>query len=109
VSKHWGYVCVSHDPPLASERFGNHADDILRDIHRAHRAGTLAMEPEVHESGPFAGQTNYTRDYVALPMHHGSDHYKSTAPMNWLDDHPRCEIMLRSEYGDIEPIEAETT
>lgn len=105
MSRHFGYRCVSHDPPLNSERWGNWGDDILRDIHKAHREGTLAMEPEFYESGPFAGQENYTRDYVALPVHRNSDHYTTTGPMHWLDDHPHCEVVLQDEYGGTATIE----
>jgi hypothetical protein len=29
VSTYWGYVCESHNPPLESEHWINHGEDVL--------------------------------------------------------------------------------
>lgn len=95
MSTHWGYACISHDPPLLMDDFGgvggrpNHAFDAMVEALAAHRQGTWPRE----EPYPGAGYTNP----VALT---GATGCESAAPLYFLDQHPRCRIAIFNEYGD---------
>lgn len=87
MSKEWGYVCRSHDPELPSDQWINHGEDILADVARTYRQG---LWPNNDQWGQPVG---FYHDGIAW-----------TAPITWLQQHPRCDIALRSEYGDTEEI-----
>ena len=81
MSTYWGYVCESHDPPLASDHWFNRGDDTLADVYRQVRAGTWP--------------TTLVADHCG---------YRTTAPIEWLHQHPHCRVALHSEYGEHRPI-----
>jgi hypothetical protein len=87
VSTYWGYVCESHDPPLASEHWFNHGEDTLAALVRAVRNGSWPVD-EIDEPAPV--------DHMG---------YATSAPVRWLREHPRCTIALHNEYGATKPIE----
>jgi hypothetical protein len=90
MSTYWGYVCESHDPPLESERWFNHGADMLTEVFLQERAGEWPNDPEMlHWEEP-------------VPVVHRG--HATTAPIEWLRQHPRCAIALRNEYGDRRPI-----
>jgi hypothetical protein len=47
VSTYWGYVCESHNPPLISEHWFNHGEDVLTDAYRKERAGEWPIGHDV--------------------------------------------------------------
>lgn len=90
MSTYWGYVCVSHDPPLESEHWFNHGEDVLVDAFLRERAGEWPNDP------------SFTAWDEPVPLVLRG--YETTSPISWLREHPRCEVALRNEYGDIRPI-----
>lgn len=96
MSTYYGYICLSHDPHLASEHWFNHGEDVLRQAWELERAGNWPSVPE---------------DYLAVEEWSPADvtlrSYGTNAPIFWLRQHPNCVIGLESEYGDITPL-AET-
>lgn len=92
MSTYWGYRCISHDPPLESEHWFNHGEDVLIDAYLKVRAGTWPMVPDRLFPGEFE---------PALVVHRS---YETAEPHAWLTDHPRCEVVLANEYGDVRAI-----
>ena len=92
MSTYWGFACVSHDPPLTSERWFNHGEGTLRQAFRLERAGAWPNDPDMPEVLE-----------EPLPVAHRG--HATTAPIQWLREHPRCTVVLRNEYGDTEPLE----
>jgi len=86
MSTYWGYVCQSHDPELESERWFNHGEDVLAEVYRIERAGDWPNDP------------------LDDPRPVGHREYNTNAPIVWLREHPRCQVALRSEYGDTKPL-----
>lgn len=92
LSNSWGYVCRSHDPEIESDHWFNRGAALLAEVYQKVQAGEwpdctdplLFGEPEgaVAPSGVYA-----TRE-----------------PIYWLRQHPRCDVALRSEYGDTREI-----
>lgn len=82
MSKHWGYVCQSHDPELASEPWFNRGDQLLRDVQAAECAGQFPQ-----------GDAFWDADVEidGVDVRHA---------VSWLREHPRCKVALRNEYGD---------
>lgn len=112
MSKYWGYVCESHDPPIESDHWLNHGDDALIDLFHKVRNGewpkSAEMVPEfrlaygdelapmvtgfgVTDGKPYAIPVRPVPGGGAPPWH---------GPPNWLAEHPRCKVALRNEYGD---------
>jgi hypothetical protein len=92
VSTHWEYVCVSHDPPISSDRL-NHGADALRAALLLERDGKWPDDP--------AQTSDSRRLYGAEPaplMHKGREH---VWPIYWLRAHPRCTVVLACEYGEV--------
>ena len=77
MSTYWGYVCKSHEPPIESEHWFNHGYLTLEQVFRKERAGEWPDQEDV--------------------MHRG---YATKEPIQWLRQHPHCEVALRNEYGD---------
>lgn len=87
MSTYWGYVCDSHDPPLISERWFNHGEEVLIDVFRKERAGEWPMDmayPLLEDPMPVVWRNGY----------------ETTAPIRWLRKHPHCTVNLHSEYGE---------
>ena len=91
MSKSWGYVCLDHDPHLASEYWFNHGEDVLWDAWSRERAGAWPSRPE----GAFPPE-----DWDPIPVTLRSQ--STSEPIWWLRQHPGCEVALHNEYGDIE-------
>lgn len=91
MSTYWGFVCESHDPPLESEHWFNHGDKVLIDLFIRERAGVWPVDTAKLERFPALGPE-------PMPVEHRG--YVTTAPVDWLREHPRCSIALRNEYGD---------
>lgn len=89
MSTYWGYVCVSHAPPLGSEQWFNHGEDALCDAYVRERAGTW---PDEDNAGLYLPP-----DPVPVQVHG----YGTTAPIWWLRQHPNCRVLVESEYGDL--------
>lgn len=112
MSKHWGYVCEGHDPPLESERWLNHGDDALIDLFRKVRSGqwptaaalvpqfALAYGDELAPMVMVLDSVFLTAHAAPVPPQPGGGAPPWTEPPNWLLLHPRCKVSLRSEYGD---------
>jgi hypothetical protein len=90
MSTYWGYVCRSHDPELESEHWINHGEEVLADI------ANRALGPQGWPEQPVLGGP--------IPFYFDGVHW--TAPIVWLQQHPRCDIALRNEYGKTEEIAA---
>lgn len=106
MSKHWGYVCQSHNPAIESERWLNHGEKVLADVFRLERAGQWPNVPEGHP---------YYLAYKGEPMlvnPAASDMIGSPGPdgsgglhlVHWLREHPHCVVAMCSEYGEIRPL-----
>lgn len=91
MSKHWGYVCQSHNPQIESERLINWGQDTLADAYRRERAGGWPNNAVFAEEWP-------DLDPVPLPVIHDGFEYEGV--ISWLREHPHCVIALRSEYGE---------
>ena len=87
MSTYYGYVCLSHDPPLHSEHWLNRGEDTLRRFLAAWRAG---------------GYTADTYPLPKLPVHRGWD----GDPAEWLAAHPNCRIGIGNENGEIVEVPA---
>jgi hypothetical protein len=96
MSKHWGYVCQSHNPQIESERLINWGQDTLADAYRRERAGEWPNNAAFAEEWP-------ALDPVPLPVTHNGFEYQGVIP--WLREHPHCVIALRSEYGETVPLD----
>lgn len=90
MSTHWGYTCLSHDPPLSSDTWFNHGEQILLHAYQTERAGQWPRDPAI------------TAWDEPVPVYNGG--HGTTAPIEWLRQHPRCNVALRNEYGDVQPI-----
>lgn len=86
MSKHWGYVCRTHDPVLISEHWFNHGEDALSELYRKFHA-----EPwPVNEWGELE------ETFV-----HGE---RTATPVYWLREHRNCDVALHNEYNDVQEI-----
>jgi hypothetical protein len=85
LSTYWGFVCRSHDPEIESEHWFNCGAALLADVYQKERAGEWPNDFEEPWQEPTA--VGGTR-----------------APIFWLRQHPRCDVALRSEYGDTREI-----
>lgn len=94
MSTYWGYVCQSHDPHLESERWFNHGEDVLTEAYQLERAGEWPNDP----AWPLLDEPRDVK-------HRG---YFTSAPIHWLREHPKCQVALRSEYGDTKSLDAPT-
>ena len=92
MSTRWGYACVSHDPPLLTERWLNHGDGILAEAFHIERAGKWPDDPE------------WPRLENPMPVLYTNGHPATAEPIHWLRRHPHCEVILQNEYGDTKPI-----
>lgn len=90
MSTYWGYSCVSHDPPLNSDHWLNHGEDVLIDAYLRERRGEW---PDDDADLPWVEP-----EPVVLRG------FESTAPIWWLRSHPHCEVVLHNEYGETRPI-----
>lgn len=81
MSNHWGYVCRSHDPEIESEHWFDRGAGVLAEVCQKVRAGEWP-------------------DGVASP----DGCYRTAEPILWLRQHPKCDVALRSEYGDTREI-----
>lgn len=89
MSTYWGYVCLDHDPHLASERWFNHGEDLLWDAWSRERAGVWPHRPY----GSLPPEDCEPKEVLGA--------FGTTAPIWWLREHPSCNVALRNEYGDI--------
>ena len=97
MSNHWGYACVSHDPPILMDEYGgeggrpNHAFDAL-----------VAALPIVRE-GRWPMVRSYPDSDVLLDVEPtpvvGTTGSEGVAPIRFLFAHPRCRIAIFDEYG----------
>lgn len=92
MSTYWGFACVSHDPPLVSECWFNRGDDRLAEAFHLERAGEWPDDPK------WPALEN------PMPMTYSDGLHGTAAPIHWLREHPRCEVVLQNEYGDTKPI-----
>jgi hypothetical protein len=90
MSTYWGYVCRSHDPEIESEHWFNQGAALLAGVYQKVRAGSW---PDGADMGGWKEP--------ALVEHNG---YETAGPVLWLEEHPRCDVALRSEYGDTREI-----
>jgi hypothetical protein len=81
LSTYWGYRCLSHDPPLDSERLSNHHADML--------VATLRARPHVLK---------------AIEVGHLHGGFITPEWWRFLVDHPRCEVVVVNEYGETLPV-----
>jgi hypothetical protein len=88
LSTNWGYACISHDPPLVSECWFNHGEEVLVDAFLRERAGQWPSDPS-------GGDVEW-----AEPMPVTLRSYATTSPIYWLREHPRCEVVLHNEDGE---------
>lgn len=88
MSNHWGYVCRSHDPEIESDHWFNQGAALLAGVFQKERAREW---PEDTDRGE-------PQKVVSL------DHPDTAEPIHWLRQHPRCDVALRSEYGDTREI-----
>lgn len=104
MSTYWGYVCLSHDPPMISERWLNRGGMALADLYRKERAGEWPNTPEDHpfylafEGSPLP---MLAEGDTAIPVDHrlGGGAPPWSDPPEWLREHPNCKVGVRSEYG----------
>jgi hypothetical protein len=90
LSTYWGFVCRSHDPEIESEHWFNCGAALLADVYQKERAGEWP-DDDGYEYGEPA-----TINHDGYPP--------TTAPIIWLRAHPRCDVALRSEFGDTREI-----
>lgn len=88
MSTYWGYVCESHDPPLISEHWINHGEEVLIETFFKVRAGEWPDDPRMPDLGE------------PLPVVFYASGYGSSAPVWWLGKHPHCAVSLHNEYGE---------
>lgn len=112
MSTYWGYVCESHDPPIESDHDLNHGDDALIDLYWKVRNGewprSADLVPEFRlaygdELAPMVmvSATESTAAYaVPVAPRAGGGTPPWHGPVAFLQDHPRCKIALKNEYGD---------
>lgn len=111
MSTHWGYVCLSHDPELPSERWLNHGDRALADAFRKERAGEW---PNCTEEDVWGGEGEpydlLPEGDQAIPVrpHGGGGAPPWSGVIEWLRQHPGCHVALRNEYGVTEEITDES-
>lgn len=93
MSTDWGYACVSHDPPMYSEEWFNHGEAVLRAALLQHRSaeGWPDDPDQSEENRRLLGPD-------PAPVQH--EGYATTAPVRWLNQHPHCEVVIVSEYGE---------
>lgn len=87
-------MCRSHDPEIESEHWFNRGAALLADVYQKERAGEWPFDPELSDLGEPA------------KVSHGR--YETTAPIYWLRQHSRCDVALRSEYGDTRELASAT-
>lgn len=87
MSTYWGYVCRAHTPHLESEHWLNWGDEILREVANTVRSTGWPIDPVLG---------------TPLPFYHDGTNW--TAPIDWLLQHPHCDVALRSEYGKTEEL-----
>jgi hypothetical protein len=93
MSTYWGYVCRSHDPEIESEHWFNRGAALLADVYQKVRAGAW---PDGADMGGWKE-----------PELVNFNGYATVGPIYWLEAHPRCDVALRSEYGDTREIAGE--
>lgn len=89
MSTYWGFVCRSHDPEIESEHWFNRGAAVLADAFQKERSGEILNNQY--------GEPTQT---IKSPL--GT--YETFEPIYWLRQHPRCDVALRSEYGDTREI-----
>jgi len=95
MSTYWGYVCESHDPPLTSEHWFNHGEEVLTQAYTLERQGQWPNDTEFMLKYP-------ALDPSPMPIDHRG--YVTTWPIEWLREHPNCTVALHNEYGDRKPL-----
>lgn len=83
MSTRWGFVCVSHDPELGDHDMvggsGDYGKNILMDLWSV-RATYAALNDDIFQDA--ANGSTYT------------------SAVYFLRQHPRCVLVIESEYGD---------
>lgn len=111
MSTSWGFVCLSHDPPLISERwFSRGGAGALADLFRRERRGEW---PNTPEDSPFylafqgepLPMLAEGEQAVPVDFRPGGGAPPWSEPPAWLREHPRCKVGVRSEYGQIVELE----
>lgn len=112
MSKYWGYVCLSHDPPLEAEQDLNHGDDALIDLYWKVQAGewpmaselcpqfALAYEGELAPMATVPADGDRAAYATPVPPRQGGGAPPWTSPLTFLQQHPHCVIAVQSEYGE---------
>lgn len=106
MSTYWGYVCLSHDPPIEAERDLNHGDDALIDLYWKFTGGDWPMASELapHAAlayeGEMAPMEMVGTQAVPVPPISGGGAPPWTSPLSFLQQHPHCVIAVQSENGD---------
>lgn len=99
MSNYWGYVCLSHDPPMYSEQWLNHGEEALR------AAWEQSRTPEGWPAVPKIPGVNDLLGDDPMPIdHRGVPH---SGPGGWLWEHPRCRVGLhdqRSALIELNPV-----
>lgn len=107
MSTYWGYVCLSHDPPIEGSRDLNHGDDALIDLYWKVTAGDWPMASELVPpglerayEGELAPMVMEGSLAVPVPPQQGGGAPPWGSPLSFLQQHPHCVIVVQSEYGD---------
>ena len=101
MSWDWGYVCKSHEPNIKSEHWYHHGDDLLILMYHLVRADMWPKQPDpLWDEEQWGYQPVVHRKITS----EGGDTYA----VDWLKQHPNCEIALQDEYGKEKPIPNKT-
>jgi hypothetical protein len=98
MSTNWAFECLSHDPPVKSNYFTSHTNDMW-----FHGAISLAGRRPLMSDDELEAQgvDSYSRSDDLSPHH--------IHPRRFLLAHPTCKLGLVNEYGQHETIEEFTT
>lgn len=91
MSNYWGYVCLSHDPPMYSERWLNHGEEALR------AAWEQSRTPEGWPAAPKIPGVNDLLGDDPMPLEHRG--FSHSSPGAWLWEHLRCRVGLHDQRG----------
>jgi hypothetical protein len=108
MSEYWGYVCLSHDPPIVGKRDLNHGDDALIDLYWKVVAGDWPMASELVPGFEMAYEGELApmvmdeakKHAVPVPPRQGGGTPPYTSPLTFLQQHPNCTMAVQNEYGD---------
>lgn len=96
MSKHYGFICQSHNPSLISDHWLNWGQEVLAEVYRRERAGAWPDDEAYAAQWPGSAPE-------PLPVTHGTERYEGIVP--WLREHPHCVVALHNEYGEVESLD----